>query len=108
MDSDYIPDRATSGPARRDADLTETLLTRLPMSTDRLRMWVRQAQPNARLVYGHGGVVAHCCSKVVAEAVRELADKGYLTSHRTKDGEGTVLQLVQRSHRPAPRGIGAL
>ncbi len=74
-----------------------------PMTAARLRDWARIAQPNARMIYGYGGVVAHACSVAVAEQVRTLTALGYVTSHRTKV-DGRVVQLVQRTGKPCLKG----
>ncbi len=74
-----------------------------PMTAARLRDWVKIAQPNARMIYGYGGVVTHACTAAVAAQVRTLAALGYATSHRTKI-EGRVVQLVMRTKKPYLKG----
>lgn len=74
------------------------------VSEAQLRAWVAGAKPNARLIYGIGGVVAHACSPGVAALVRSLAEKGFVTPHRIRLEEGAVGQLIQRTHRPVLKG----
>lgn len=74
-----------------------------PISCDELRQWVRTAQPNARLIYGHGSNASQCCGAKLRELVWELSEKGYVTPHGTKLG-GAKVQIVMRTHRPVLKG----
>ncbi|HKT85616.1 MAG TPA: hypothetical protein VJQ77_05970 [Novosphingobium sp.] len=75
------------------------------MTCERLRQWVRFAQPNARTVYGYGANASACCRHDVRELVQELAAKGYLTPHFTRIGpERAAVQIVQRTARPVLNG----
>lgn len=77
-------------------------------TVDRLRQWVRAAQPNARLTYGHGPNASSCCSAELRDYVMELSRAGYVTPHRLnlkgEGGEVEPVQIVQRTHRPVLQG----
>lgn len=75
------------------------------MTCERLRQWVRHAQPNARTVYGYGANASACCTEAVRDLVQDLTDRGYLTPHFTRIGpERTPVQIVQRTARPVLNG----
>lgn len=75
------------------------------MTCEKLRAWVKQAQPNARLVYGHGANASACCGRELRELVLELAEKGYLTPHMIRIPPSRVaVQIVQRTARAVLKG----
>ena len=78
----------------------------VPISPQKLRDWVAAAQPNARLIYGEGVVLADCCAGDVRQLVMELAERGWLTPHNPRRHAGDPVKhfLVQRTHRPFLRG----
>lgn len=70
-----------------------------------LRNWVREARPNARLVYGNGACASTCCSKPLRELVMDLAARGYVTPHTIRLGaERRKVQVIQRTARPVLKG----
>lgn len=77
----------------------------IPITPTRLKQWVEQAQPNARLVYGTGMRLAEACSIPVKELVLDLYEKGWLTPHYQKAAGGEPARhLVQRTQRPFLKG----
>lgn len=77
----------------------------IPITTHRLKQWVEQAQPNARLVYGTGARLVEACSPQVKDLVMQLAEKGWLTPHYQKAANGEAARhIVQRSQRPFLKG----
>lgn len=103
MDASDMIAASSLGSGSVDAPALAAEPAALP-DTAQLRAWVAAAQPNARLVYGLGGVVAQSCRPRVRELVWELAEKGFVTPHRCKLANGEVGQIVQRTHRPLLKG----
>lgn len=103
--TDQTTDRPAPAATGRDDPATPGAPEFRVITTGDLVKWVRGAQPNARLPYGSGGIVAHACSAVVRDKVMELHDKGYLTPHRLTVAPGVVWQIVQRTHRPVLPGV---
>jgi hypothetical protein len=81
-------------------------MLRSAMTCVRLRVWVKLAQPNARLTYGEGNLLRHACIPQVADLVMALAAKGLLTPHFVRGREGEPSRyIVQRTQRPYIRGM---
>lgn len=68
--------------------------------------WTVWAQPNARLVYGHGAAWERCCRAELRDQVLKLQKLGLVTSHfvRGRDGEPDR-HLLQRTQRPYLNGM---
>lgn len=76
-----------------------------PPSLTMLHQWVRNAQPNAKLVYGQGAIALQCVAPVLRERVMELAEHGWLSPHFIRGKNGAPdRQIVMRSQRPFLKG----
>lgn len=76
-----------------------------PLSCAQLREWVRAAQRGARLPCGEGASWALAAGPAVTKLVGELAARGFLTPHRSRDRASRALvHLVMRSARPVLPG----
>lgn len=88
----------------------EPRMLRGEMTCAKLIEWVKLAQPNARLTYGEGSILAYACTPMVADKVMELSTaqggKGMLTPHfvRGRNGEPSRY-IVQRTQRPYLKGM---
>lgn len=74
------------------------------LTISRLNDWLRKAQPNARLCYGHGEHASKVASEEVNETLRTLAERKFLflcQGRRTPHGRE---YLAIRSSRPVPVG----
>lgn len=71
----------------------------------RLDQWVRGAQPNAQLVYGHGDMASEAAPPDLREHVMSLAAKGWVTPHFIRGRSGTPHRhIVMRTNRPFLNG----
>lgn len=87
-----------------------------PITVAKLRAWVREAQPGARLVYARGAAaVLHCGPQVMAEVQRIGAgvpdDRGgcipgleLVRAHFMRGAQREGLYVVCRSNRPVRAG----
>lgn len=76
-----------------------------PVTIARLREWVRDARPNARLPYGRGWHLKQACSAELAAFVRALADLGLVTPHQVRAEKGLPpIYIVQRTKRAVRPG----
>ena len=77
-----------------------------PVSCVRLRAWVHNAQPQAKLIYGRGWHLSSACSAEVGEYVRVLHALGLVTYHQSracKTAAG-IAYLLMRTNKSA-RGV---
>ncbi len=77
-----------------------------PPTVDRLREWVKIAQPNARMTYAEGDILAQSARADLIAKARELAEKGFLTTHFIRGRKGAPsLHIVQRTKREWKKGM---
>lgn len=75
------------------------------LTPDRLRDWVREAKPGARLVYARGACFVLHAAPGVGEAVRALYDAGWVRMHLTRPDPLSPLEyLVVRTGKPVLKG----
>lgn len=74
------------------------------MSCERLREWVRGAQPGALLAYARGYALGPFCAEALRDLVLALHEQEYLSPHLMRGGEGELLYVVRRWARPVLPG----
>jgi hypothetical protein len=76
------------------------------ISPQKLRDWVADAQPNARLLYAEGTTLSECCASDLRVLVMDLAERGWLTPHNPRRCFGDHVKhfIVQRTNRPFLKG----
>lgn len=75
------------------------------LSPAKLRAWIREARPRARVVYARGAFVDQHAPKALIEAVRELHAAGWLRMHLSRPGKGEPIDyLAIRTDKPVLAG----
>ena len=97
--------------------MSEEIERRAPMTVARLREWVAEAKPGARLIYARGSTCLAGCGPMVRNFVQRLGPGGIdddgkpvmglqlVSAHFQRGGDGEGQYLVQRTQRPVPRGF---
>jgi hypothetical protein len=87
------------------------------LTVSRLREWVRNAQPRARLIYASGPSCRASCGPLVADEVARLSDGllddrgkrqpglGLVTANFARGPDGEGIYVVTRSAKPLGRGV---
>lgn len=73
-------------------------------SRARLKQWVEMAQPNARVEYARGFVLATSCTPELREYVMTVSGLGLITPHVIRGADNTPVYIVQRTGRPVIKG----
>lgn len=75
------------------------------MTAAKLRAWVREARPRARMIYATGAFVDQHAPKSLIEAVRELHAAGWLRMHLSRPVQGEPIHyLAVRTEKPVLSG----
>jgi hypothetical protein len=73
-------------------------------SCARLKQWVEMAQPNARVEYARGYVLATSCTPELREYVMAVSQLGLITPHVIRSSGDVPVYIVQRTGRPVIKG----
>lgn len=102
---DPIPGRFAGGDDGDTAPLMTTPSPPNQLTAAKLRAWVREARPRARVIYARGAFVDQHASVQLVRLVRELYEAGWLRMHLSRSAPGGPMDYIAiRTDKPVLAG----